>query len=102
MRRSCLLDDDRIRLRHMLEAAQAVLDFVAGRSRSDLADDRMLLFAVLRAIVVIGEAAGKVTAETRATAPHIPWQEIVWNAATREIPPLLVDLQSVLDADDRS
>jgi uncharacterized protein with HEPN domain len=115
-----LLDEDRIRLRHMIDAAQAVLDFVAGRTRRDLADDRMLLFAILRAIEVIGEAAGKVTAGTRATAPRIPWQEIVemrnhlihgyfdinmdivWNTATLEIPPLIADLRTVLEADDRS
>lgn len=51
-------DDDWIRLRHMIEAAETVGVFVGGRQRSDLDEDRMLLFAVLRAIEVFGEPRG--------------------------------------------
>ena len=42
--------DDSVRLRHMVEAAESAAQFIAGRSRSDLDSDRMLLFAVVRAI----------------------------------------------------
>jgi uncharacterized protein with HEPN domain len=47
-------NDDRVRLRHMIEAAESAIEFVAGRQRSDLDTDRMLLFAVVRAIEIIG------------------------------------------------
>jgi uncharacterized protein with HEPN domain len=33
--------DDRIRLRHMIEAAEDALRFVDGRARADLDSDRM-------------------------------------------------------------
>lgn len=67
----------------------------------------MLLFAVVRAIEVIGEAASRVSDETRAANPAIPWSaivgmrnrlvhgyfdidtEIVWKTATGEIADLL-------------
>ncbi len=49
--------DDRIRIRHMIEAAETALGFVAGRERADLDSDTMLLFALVRAIEIIGEAA---------------------------------------------
>lgn len=42
--------EDRVRLRHMIEAAESATQFIAGCSRSDLDSDRMLLFAVVRAI----------------------------------------------------
>jgi uncharacterized protein with HEPN domain len=45
-----MLAEDRIRIRHMLEAAEAVIAFTSGRKRADLDDDRMLLFAVVRGI----------------------------------------------------
>ncbi len=50
-----------VRLRHMIEAAESAAQFITGRSRSDLDSDRMLLFAVVRAIEVVGEAASKLS-----------------------------------------
>jgi len=52
--------DDATRVRHMIEAAEAVAQFVGGRQRADLDSDRMLLFALVRAVEVIGEAASKI------------------------------------------
>jgi hypothetical protein len=39
-------DEDRIRILHMIEAADAMAQFLLGRSREDLDRDRMLLFAL--------------------------------------------------------
>ncbi|MBN1945333.1 MAG: DUF86 domain-containing protein [Bradymonadales bacterium] len=104
-------EDDRIRVQHMIEAAQEVARFIAGRERSDLDTDRMLLFAVVRAIEILGEAANRVTEETRTGATQIPWKaivgmrnrivhayfdidgDIVWKAAAEEIPALLALLR---------
>jgi hypothetical protein len=58
--------EDRTRILHMIEAAETVGDFVAGRVRDDLDSNRMLLFALVRAVEVLGEAAAKVSPETRA------------------------------------
>jgi uncharacterized protein with HEPN domain len=69
--------DDAIRIRHMIEAAEACERFVARRSRTDLEPDLMLRFALVRAAEVFGEAASKVSLETRGSAPEIPWREIV-------------------------
>lgn len=110
-------DDDRIRLQHMIEAAESALQFVSGRVRSDLDTDRMLLFAVVRAVEIIGEAASKVSAETRTLHGDIPWNAIigmrnrlvhayfeintnvVWVAVTDEIPALLPRLQALVSKD---
>lgn len=103
---------DRARILHMIDAAESAAQFMAGRQRSDLDQDRMLLFAVVRAIEVIGEAAGKVSAETRSTLPGIPWSavvsmrnrlihgyfdidtEIVWKTVKDELPSLLIALRA--------
>jgi uncharacterized protein with HEPN domain len=69
--------DDAIRLRHMLDAARSAQEFATGRSRGDLATDKMLTFAVVRAIEILGEAASRISAETRLAEPSIPWAEIV-------------------------
>ena len=68
---------DRVRLRHMADAIDAALRFVDGRKRSDLDSDEMLLFALVRAVEVVGEAAGKVSNEERSQIPGIPWSSVV-------------------------
>jgi uncharacterized protein with HEPN domain len=100
--------DDRVRLQHMIDAGQAVASFIAGRQRSDLNEDRMLLFAVVRGIEVVGEAAARLSEDARASLQQIPWSaivsmrnrlvhgyfdvdpDIVWTTAAEEIPELLL------------
>jgi uncharacterized protein with HEPN domain len=65
--------DDLVRLRHMIEAGEAACRFAAERQRSDFDSDLMLQFALVRAVEVIGEAASKMSGETRSAMPSIPW-----------------------------
>jgi uncharacterized protein with HEPN domain len=54
--------DDLIRLRHMLEATDAAIQFASARSRSDLDTDAMLRYRLTYAVQVVGESASKVSA----------------------------------------
>jgi uncharacterized protein with HEPN domain len=105
--------EDRIRLLHMLEAAEAAAGFVAGRVRQDLDSDRMLLFAVVRAIEIVGEAAHDVSEDARALLPELPWPAIVgmrhrivhayfqinadtvWKTVTDELPFLQAEIRRI-------
>ncbi len=71
-----LLEEDILRLRHMLDAAREAIGFASGRSRSDLDTDRMLAFAIVRAVEVVGEAASKIRPESKAALSCIPWPGI--------------------------
>ena len=51
---------DDVRLKHMLEYASDAQAFVKGKTKDDLKNDKMLAFAVTRAVEVIGEAANHV------------------------------------------
>lgn len=106
--------EDRVRLRHMLDAASIAIEFLDGRSHEVLASDRMLLFAIVRALEVVGEAAGKVSEGTRSSVPDIPWRaivgmrnrlihgyfdidtEVVWQTVARELPGLIPRMREVL------
>jgi len=97
----------------MIEAAETVGAFVAARHRADLDADRMLLFALVRAVEIIGEAASRLSPETRAAAPAVPWVQItgmrnrlihayfdidpdvLWRTAVEEIPALLPLLRTL-------
>lgn len=69
--------NDAVRLQHMRDAARQALDFGAGRTGEDLARDRIRVLALVKCIEMVGEAASKVTLETRALFPEIPWADIV-------------------------
>jgi len=49
--------EDSVRVRHMIEAAEAALNFVHDRTRTDLDEDQMLQFALVRAIEIVGGPA---------------------------------------------
>lgn len=68
---------DRLRLQHMQDACDAVLEFMAGRTEHDLITDKLLLSAVTRQIEIIGEAANMLTEQLRLAHPEVPWRQIV-------------------------
>src|SRR5690242_13503073 len=68
--------DDRIRVLHMIEAAETAQAFIVGRQSGDLATDRMLLLALERSIEIVGEAAARISVDTKDAAPAVPWAQI--------------------------
>jgi len=105
--------EDRIRIEHMLDACRSVERFIQGEQRDDLDTDEKLRFALTKAIEIIGEAASKVTSETCALLPDIPWRkavgirnrlvhayfdidlDVLWYTATVSVPELLRQLEKV-------
>jgi len=61
----------------MLDAAREALSFIAGRSSQDLSGDRMLLLALVKEIEIIGEAASRISDESRNALPRIRWPQII-------------------------
>ena len=55
--------DDRLRLRHMLDAAREAARFAQGTTRGELDRDRVLALALVKLLEIIGEAASRVTPE---------------------------------------
>jgi uncharacterized protein with HEPN domain len=106
--------DDRIRMQHMLDAAQEAESFATNRSRFDLDKDRMLVLSLVKDVEIIGEAAARVTENTRAEYPEIPWVKIVgmrnrlihayydidldrvWDTVIEDLPPLILMLEKIL------
>lgn len=68
---------DSSRLRHMVEAIHNVNQYMEGKAESDLADNSMLFFAVVKNIEIVGEAAYKLTLGFKEAHPKTPWRQIV-------------------------
>ncbi|MGH9630217.1 MAG: HepT-like ribonuclease domain-containing protein, partial [Bryobacteraceae bacterium] len=77
--------------------------------------DRQLALALIKEIEIIGEAASRISAETRAQRPDIPWAaivgmrnrlihayaeidlEVVWSAVDNDLPRLMRIVEELLE-----
>lgn len=95
----------------MLHEARIVLEFTSGKNFDDFSQDTQCQYAVIRAIEIIGEAAGHISEEYRDTHPELPWHQIigmrnrlihgygdivlsiVWEVVDKRIPELITVLE---------
>jgi uncharacterized protein with HEPN domain len=107
--------DDLVRIRHMIDAAEAAIRFVSDRKREDLDSDDMLRLALLQAVQIVGEAASKLSVEARNELGDVPWpritgmrhrlvhaymnvdEDILWTTAVDHLPSLVRRLREVPD-----
>lgn len=61
----------------MHNAIRDARDFVEGLDEAAFNASRLHQSAVIRALEVLGEAANKVSAETRNDLPTVPWREMI-------------------------
>ena len=106
--------DDKVRMKHMLDAALDARKFLGKATFEELQRDRKLGNAIVRSLEIIGEAAANVTKTTQAKYPEIEWPviigmrnrlihayfdinyHIVWQTVKENLPPLIEQLQSIL------
>jgi uncharacterized protein with HEPN domain len=99
-------------LRDMLENAQRAIEFTKGMRYETFAKDDKTVYAVIRAVEIIGEAAANIPDEVRAKYPNVPWREVkgmrnklvhqyfginmevVWQTIHEDLPVLIEALKS--------
>jgi len=72
-----LLESDRTRVHHMLDAVTEILLYAEGKAREDLDSNIPLLRLIERNIEILGEAAARLSDSYRASHPEIPWKTII-------------------------
>lgn len=99
----------------ILEEIKKVAKFIGGMTFEQFNTDEKTVYAVIRAIEVIGEASKKIPDSIRQSQPSLPWREIsgmrdklihdysgvnltvVWKTATEDLPeiePLIREMLS--------
>lgn len=110
--------NDLIRIRHMPQSAKDAIFFVGTKSRRDLVHDRMLVLSIIKSVEIIGEAATKITKETKNKYPDLPWSDIiarrnrlihvyydidldrVWDTIIDDLPLLILALEAIVQREE--
>ncbi len=69
--------DDRGPLLDMLEAAQGAVSVFDTATADELEGDLRTHMALRHLIVIVGEAANRVSRETQEAHPEIPWRDLI-------------------------
>jgi len=69
--------DELVYLRHILDAAREACEIVRGMTREELDEDRLRQLALTRLLEVIGEAAARVSPESRKRMATLPWGPMI-------------------------
>ena len=95
----------------MLQSAELIMTYTAQCSKAEFVGNVQLQDSVIRRLLVIAEAARRVSESTRQTLPNVSWQEIngmrnrlvheyddlnlniVWDVVQNEIPTLIEELK---------
>jgi uncharacterized protein with HEPN domain len=105
---------DDISMRQMLDYSREIRTAVEGQTKKQAFSDRFRELALMKLFEMIGEAANRVSNQTKEQYPQIPWRpiigarnrlshgydridhEVVWDAATNHIPVLIEQLEEIL------
>lgn len=98
----------------MKDAAMEVLEFVKGKTKGDLENDRILQLAVVKDLEIIGEAASRISTECRDRYPELLWGDMigmrnrlvhayyginldmVWDTISNDLEPLVALLEKAI------
>ncbi len=109
--------DDAATVRDMLDHTIEAISIVAPLTREDLDNERITYLALLQLCQIIGEAATRLSPETRDAHTAVPWREIIafrnklihgydtidrdilWAILANDFPTLRTELSSILSED---
>jgi len=95
----------------MLQSAELIMTYTAQCTKDEFVDNVQLQDSVIRRLLIIAEAARRVSEATRQTLPNVSWQEIngirnrlvheyddvnlniIWDVVQSEIPHLIEELK---------
>lgn len=109
-----MIERDELRLRHALDAAERIVDYLQGVDAGLFMQNRMLQDAVIRNLEIIGEACANLSPGLTEAHAHIPWRkasairnrlvhgyfdvdlQVVWRTAQKSLPGFANQIRDLL------
>jgi uncharacterized protein with HEPN domain len=109
---------DKTYLLDILVASRKAIAFTVGLTYKDFIESELHQNAVIRPLEIIGEAAGKISQETRSQFPQIPWKlmigmrnrlihdymdidlQTVWDTIQKDLPALIHTLEPLIPPEE--
>ena len=91
-----MLPRDLVYVGHMLDMARKAVAKVRDLPRERYDADENLRLALIHLVQVIGEAARQVSREFTVTHPEVPWEDIVGQVVTADLPKLVESLEPLV------
>ncbi len=103
-----------LRIEHLLDAIAKIEQYTENMSETTFANNSLVVDAVIRNFLVIGEAVRHIPNEVQGAHPEIPWtlmrgmrnvlvhnydhlrSDIVWRTIQNDLPPLVEPLRRLL------
>lgn len=101
-------------LEDIVDASEKIGQFIAGMTHEQFAKDDKTVYAVIRALEMIGEAIKQIPASLRDKYPRVSWREaagirdklihnyfgvnleVVWKTAVEDVPNLCSQIRHIL------
>ena len=101
-------------LRDMLDNAREAVALSRGKTRAELAKDRVLQLALVKLVEIVGEAATRISSSEQDRFPGIPWADVIgmrnklihgydeldlkilWDTVRDDLPRLIGDLKRII------
>ncbi len=111
--------DDTAFLLDMLIAARDAVSFAEAMSYAEFVRDRRTQLSILKSVEIVGEAAARLSKDTRQAHPSIPWPEVigmrnrlvhvyfdidlplVWETVCNDLPVLIARLEPLVPPEAR-
>ena len=109
------LRDRKFRIQDILDAVRAVRKYTEGMEFKTFIEDRRTVDAVVRNLIIIGEAAVQVPEDICLKYPEVPWYDmrgmrdfvvheyfkasdvVIWDTVQVDLPPLPALLKKILE-----
>jgi uncharacterized protein with HEPN domain len=106
--------DDRVYLRHILEAIEQIQEYTKGMDDAQFLNSRLVQDGVVRQLEIVGEATKNLSQPTLEKAPELPWKDMagmrdvlihqyfgvdlaaVWETVVQDVPWVKSEIEKLL------